>query len=134
MSVNGDAAYRSPSPTPSRKRRIADSLSPPKTWPRIDPHCGNGAVSPHDDCSACSPIFLRVPPSPMSDEEKNGLSLAALDYRRLTNSAPLCNGDQSRCRKPECSYAVLIGIAMHAAQSAGYGPRLPVIEIYRFIE
>ena len=133
MSVNEDAAYRSPSPTPSRKRRI-DSLSPPKTWPRIDAHCESGAVSPHDDCSAGSAIFLRVPLSPMSGKEKNVLSLAALDYCRLTNSAPLCSGDQSRCRKPECSYAVLIGIAMRAAQSAGYGPRLPVIEIYRFIE
>ena len=41
---------------------------------------------------------------------------------------------ESRSRKPECSYAVLIGIAMRAAQAANYGQRLPVIEIYRFIE
>ena len=41
---------------------------------------------------------------------------------------------KSRCNKPECSYAVLIGIAMRAAQAANYGHRLPVIEIYRFIE
>lgn len=41
---------------------------------------------------------------------------------------------KSRCNKPECSYAVLIGIAMRAAQAASYGHRLPVIEIYRFIE
>ena len=41
---------------------------------------------------------------------------------------------ESRSRKPECSYAVLIGIAMRAAQAANFGNRLPVIDIYRFIE
>ena len=39
-----------------------------------------------------------------------------------------------RCNKPECSYAVLIGLAMRAAQATNHGQRLPVIEIYRFIE
>lgn len=45
-----------------------------------------------------------------------------------------CALAESRSKKPECSYAVLIGIAMRAAQAANHGDRLPVIEIYRFIE
>ena len=38
-----------------------------------------------------------------------------------------------RSRKPDCSYGVLIGLALRAAQSVNYGDRLPVVEIYRFI-
>ena len=49
--------------------------------------------------------------------------------------APLCTSyDTLRDRKPDCSYAVLIGIAMRAARAANCGERLPVIDIYRFIE
>lgn len=45
-----------------------------------------------------------------------------------------CALAESRSKKPECSYAVLIGIALRAARAANHGDRLPVIEIYRFVE
>lgn len=47
---------------------------------------------------------------------------------------PRTSYDSVRDRKPDCSYAVLIGIAMRAARAANCGERLPVIDIYRFIE
>ena len=55
------------------------------------------------------------------------------EYGHVLDMSPSAVAE-SRNRKPECSYAVLIGIAMRAAQAANYGHRLPVIEIYRFIE
>ena len=36
--------------------------------------------------------------------------------------------------KPECSYAVLIGIAIRAAEAANNGCQLPVLKIYYFIK
>ena len=130
------------SPSPRKIRRGDNPLSPPKTWPFA---CVNGVAVSHSirigpgssAAKTASPMRPVQATCVVARRPQNGHArVSSPDGGRLTNSAPFRGEaiDQPCCRKPDCSYAVLIGIAMRAAQSAGHGPRLPVIEIYRFIE
>jgi len=78
-----------------------------------------------EDAITSTPTISRAPQA----DNSSGTS------DRNVLAAPLSTSyDTLRDRKPDCSYAVLIGIAMRAARAANFGERLPVIDIYRFIE
>ena len=64
----------------------------------------------------------------------NGKLAAIVLLQRESSSGPGHESECSRGIAQQKAYAVLIGIAMRAAQAANYGHRLPVMEIYRFIE
>ena len=113
--------------TPSAADQNGGKTSTPKTWP-----VAATTLSP-----ARRPVTVNVLASPLGRKgtcgTRSGPPYTTEFHRHIPDMSPSAVAE-SRSKKPDCSYAVLIGIAMRAAQAANYGHQLPVIEIYRFIE
>ena len=143
--------------TPQSRKRRADDSTPPKTCPGAI-GCGRGDGNDSVYCDIACQVASQVATFPSAEALLHEVrpntagagarSVAAGRTCRLkcsdeccsqlTNFAPFAGSqppiNQWCCRKPECSYAVLIGVAMRSARAAGHSQRLPVIEIYHYIE
>lgn len=120
--------------TPSTAAQNGGKASTPKTWPVSASTAATMGQSP----PVRRPVTVNVLASPLGGRRgsrgiRNGPPYTADCHRYIPDMSPSAVAE-SRGKKPDCSYAVLIGVAMRAAQAANYGHQLPVIEIYRFIE
>ena len=106
--------------TPTQNNR--GEISTPKTWPERSVAQSSAVL--------LSPFGY----GGLATTENSRSSYCSSESHHLVLDMSPSAVAESRSKKPECSYAVLIGIAMRAAQAANYGHRLPVMEIYRFIE